>query len=385
MSSGLLATKLYNPPLRASYVPRTRLVERLRAGLAGKLTLLVAPAGFGKTTLLSEAIDRRPVAWVSLNSGDSNATRFWSYVLAALDSLVPGVGNTTRALLDSPRPPASDAILTSLLNALAELHTDATLVLDDYHVIDGMAVHEGVSFLLEHLSPRLHLVIATRADPPLRLARLRARAELTELRASDLRFTEDEATSFLSDVMGLPVSTAESAALERRTEGWIAGLQLAALAMRGHADPAGFIDQFAGSNRFVVDYLAEEVFERQPAHIQTFLLQTSILDRLCGPLCDALLLDVEETRDDGERAYSQVLLEELERGNLFIEPLDDVRRWYRYHQLFAEVLRSRLQHGASGELIATLYARAGRWSEEQAADRRGGSLRAARLRPRPRR
>jgi LuxR family maltose regulon positive regulatory protein len=362
----LLATKLYVPPARPQLVTRPRLLERLDAGLTGKLTLLSAPAGFGKTTLVSAwratASGRAvPFAWVSLDAADSDPLRFWSYVITALDRLQPDSGATALALLQTPQPPPIEAILTPLLNALGTLSTDAVLVLDDYHLIASPAIHTGLAFVLDHLPPLLHLVITTRADPPLPLTRLRARGQLTELRAADLRFTAEETATFLTERIGLPLSEDNIAALEARTEGWIAGLQLAALAMRDHSDLARFIHAFTGSNRFVMDYLAEEVIDRLPHHLQTFVLQTSILDRMCGSLCDALLLGDERGADHGTQAYSQLVLEELERSNLFLLPLDDERQWYRYHHLFAEVLHARLRNGTTASEVTILYQRASTW------------------------
>jgi len=415
----LLATKLYAPPARPDLVARPRLFERLSAGLSGKLTLIAAPAGFGKTTLVSdwlasmrlEARDLRledgkqasslmplapQVAWVSLDARDNEPTRFWSYVSAASNMLVPGSGDATLALLQAPQPPPLEPIVTTLLNGLsAALPRDragnpAVLVLDDYHAIEAPAIHRALATLIEHLPPQLHLLIATRADPPLPLSRLRACRQLSELRAADLRFRVEEATNFLTEVMGLALSEADIRALEARTEGWIAGLQLAALAMRDRSDLAGFISSFTGSNRFVMHYLAEEVFGRQPSHIQTFLLHTAILDRMCGPLCDAILgLIVDErlrTNDEGrtparasvanvnpQRAplvsgpasdsYSQLILDQLERANLFLIPLDDERLWYRYHHLFADVLRARLRSGTTPATLAGLHRRASAWYE----------------------
>src|SRR5262245_61583340 len=299
LSANLLATKLFVPPARANLVVRQRLFERLEAGLQNKLTLVAAPAGFGKTTLLSAwrataAGSALPFGWVSLDSADNDPLRFWSYVITALDTLVPGVGTTALALLQSPQPPPIESVLTSVLNAFSAASAvppvrDIVLVLDDYHVITAPAIHGALAFLLDYLPPQLHLVILRRADPALPLARLRARGAVTELHASDLRFTSDEAAAFLNQVMELSLNAADLAALEARTEGWIAGLQLAALAMRDHQDRSGFIRSFRGSNRYIVDYLAAEVFASQPTHIQTFLLQTAILDRMCGPLCDAVL------------------------------------------------------------------------------------------------
>lgn len=412
----LLNTKLHVPLARPQLVARPRLLAQLDAGLAGKLTLLSAPAGFGKTTLLAEWLasateDQGPraegnpallrpqsavldtrVAWVSLDAADSDPLRFWRYIIAALDMIQPDTGASALALLQSLQPPPIEALLTPLLNSLSALPSDAVLVLDDYHQISTPSIHTALAFLIDHLPPQLHVVIATRADPPLPLARLRARRQLTELRAADLRFTAEEAAAFLTELMALPLSADDIAALEARTEGWIAGLQFAALAMRDRHDLAGFIRAFTGSHRFVVDYLAEEVLARQPAHLQMFLTQTAILDRMCGPLCDAVLgLTPDErptTNDQGHAvasetvvsqdhqlssfvlrpssdSYSQLILDQLERANLFVLPLDDERHWYRYHHLFAEVLRERLTRGATSAAVAALHRRASAWFEEQ--------------------
>jgi LuxR family maltose regulon positive regulatory protein len=420
----LLATKLYTPPARPDLVPRPRLFERLSAGLSGKLTLIAAPAGFGKTTLVSAWIasmaqktgDMRledavlapsrgalwapqapRVVWVSLDALDNDPIRFWSYVSAAFNTLAPGSGDATLALLQAPQPPPIEAIVTTLVNGLsAELSREraeksALLVLDDYHAIEAPAIHRAVATFIDHLPPQLHLLIASRADPPLPLARLRTGRQLTELRAADLRFSVEEAATFLTDVMGLSLSEADIAALEARTEGWIAGLQLAALAMRDRSDLAGFIGAFTGSNRFVMHYLAEEVFARQPSHIQTFLLHTAILDRMCGPLCDAILGLIVDQRpgiDDEDNtqtkasvlsvdrqwespvlgssadSYSQLIFDQLERANLFLIPLDDEQKWYRYHHLFADVLRARLRSGTTPATVAGLHRRASAWYEQ---------------------
>jgi LuxR family maltose regulon positive regulatory protein len=277
----LLLTKLSVPSARPSLVPRLRLSERLQEGLERKLTLVSAPAGFGKSTLLSAWIgelsdDGRPFAWISMDSSDNDPARFWRYFVTAVDQLQPGSGETALALLGSPRAPSMEAALTTLLNELADLPTNAVLVFDDYHLIESQAIHEALAFLLAHLPPRLRLMIATRADPPLPLSKLRVRGELNELRADDLSFRPEEAATFLNQTMGLNLSAENIAELEGRTEGWIAGLQLAALAMRDHADVAGFIASFTGSNRYVVDYLAEEVLGQQTEVLRTFLLQTSI-------------------------------------------------------------------------------------------------------------
>jgi LuxR family transcriptional regulator, maltose regulon positive regulatory protein len=330
MASPLLETKLYLPKLRRGLVPRPRLSERLDRGAETKLTLVSAPAGFGKTTLLTEWLEllKYSAAWVSLDQADNHATSFWSYVVAALQTVEPHIGANAIALLQSPLPAPIEAVLTLLLNELSAISNEVVLVLDDYHVIDARDIHDGMVFLLDHLTPRLHLVIASRADPSLPLARLRARGELVEIRAEDLRFTPDEAATYLTDTMGLDVTPSEVAALEERTEGWIAALQLAALSMQGRDDVAGFIAGFAGDDRYIVDYLVEEVLQRQPESVRSFLQQTSILDRLSGPLCDAV------TGQDSGVGVGKAMLEALERANLFVVALDDHRRWYRYHHLF---------------------------------------------------
>ncbi len=355
MVDQLLTTKLYVPPAHPNLVPRPRLGERLREGTRRNLTLICAPAGFGKTTLLSEwrtmhSDAEYPVAWVSLDEGDDDPARFLSYLVAALQTIEADVGETALASLHSPQPPSIESVLTTLINEVAGISNDFVLVLDDYHVIANEAVHDSISFLLDHLPPQAHLVIASRADPPLPVARLRARGRMTEINAEDLRFTPEEAAAFLEDVMGLSLSTREVEALEERTEGWIAGLQLAALSMRGREDISGFIAALRGTNRYVLDYLAEEVLPRQPDDVQNFLLHTSVLGRLSGPLCDAVVASAE----------SQAMLLRLERANLFLVPLDDERRWYRYHHLFAEVLRSHLQQ-AHPERMSELHRRAGDW------------------------
>ena len=357
MASPILATKLYIPPPRPSIVPRPRLVERLNQGLAAgrKLTLISASAGFGKTTLVSEWIAScgRPVAWLSLDEGDSDPVRFISYLVAALQTIKAGIGEGLLAILQSPQPPSTESILTALLNEITTIPDNFILVLDDYHVIDSKPVDHALTFLLDHLPPQMHLVIATREDPALPLARLRARGQLTELRAADLRFTPAEAAEFLNRMMGLNLRDADIAALEARTEGWIAGLQLAALSMQGRSDTAGFIQAFTGSHRFVLDYLVGEVLERQPERVRNFLLQTAILDRLSGSLCDAV------TAQDGGKE----MLETLERDNLFVIPLDDQRQWYRYHHLFADVLQAHLME-AQPEQVSSLHQRASAWYEQ---------------------
>src|SRR5215207_6391928 len=353
----LLSTKLSLPSARSSLVARPRLSERLEEGLGRKLTLVSAPAGFGKTTLLSMWLaasygSGRSVAWLSLDPADNDSALFWRYFVTAVDQLRPGSGETALALLGAPQAPPIEAILTTLLNELAGLPTDAVLVLDDYHLIESATIHEALAFLIDHLPPRMHLIITTRADPPLPLPRLRAHGELNELRADDLRFTPEEAATFLNQVMGLELKADDIAELEGRTEGWIAGLQMAALAMRDHTDVPGFIAAFTGSNRYVVDYLAEEVLARQPEELRTFLLRISILDRMCAPLCNAVA-----GHTDG-----QTMLERLEHANLFLVPLDDERQWYRYHHLFADVLRQRLSQ-TQADLVLELHRRASTWLE----------------------
>ncbi len=361
MPIALLETKLYVPRSRRGLVLRPRLSERLDRGTASKLVLVSAPAGFGKTTLLTEWLAARPAAladerlaaWLSLDRGDNDPASFWAYVIAALRTVASGVGESALSLLDAPQPPPIETVLTTLLNDLGAVAGEIVLVLDDYHVIDAREVQDGMAFLLDHLPPRLHVVIASRADPALPLARMRARGELAEIRAAELRFTADEAAAYLNEMMGLQLTARDVAALEGRTEGWIAALQLAALSMQGRDDVAGFIAGFAGDDRYVVDYLAEEVLARQPDRVQAFLLQTSILGRLSGPLCDAV------TGQGGGKA----MLEALDRGNLFLVSLDDRRRWYRYHHLFADVLQARLLDEQPGQ-VPDLHRRASEWYEQ---------------------
>jgi LuxR family maltose regulon positive regulatory protein len=364
----LLQTKLYVPSVWPELVSRPRLMARLDAGLGRRLTLVSAPAGFGKTTLLSEwvACCDCPVAWFSLDESDNDPTRFLAYLATAL-SRVEGVkatiGGAALGMLQSPRPPPAEAVLTPLINEIAALPHKILLVLDDYHLIEAQAVHDALTFLLAHLSPHtssggqcqgLHLVIASREDLQLPLARLRARGQLTELRAADLRFTSSEAAEFLNRAMGLGLSAEDIAALEARTEGWIAGLQLAAISLQGRKNVTAFIQSFTGSHRFVLDYLIEEVLELQSESVQDFLLQTVVLDRLTGDLCDALT-----GRDDG-----RATLEGLERANLFLVPLDEERRWYRYHRLFADLLRQRLRR-RHPDWVPTSHLRASRWYEKE--------------------
>jgi LuxR family maltose regulon positive regulatory protein len=362
----LLSTKLHRPLLRAQLVLRPRLLERLAQGIAGPLTIIAAPAGFGKTTLLSSWLEHASLrsTWLSLEQDDDELTRFWSYVFAAFSRVYPGSEASALALLQgtAPQPdpqelPPIETVLTALINGLAALSDEVALILDDYHVITEPSIHRSLTYLVEHLPPRLHLVISTRADPPLPLARLRTRGHLTEIRSVDLRFTSEETSSFLVSTLGLHLSGDDIAALEARTEGWIAGLQLAGLSMRGRRDIPAFLQAFTGSQRYIIDYLTEEVLARQSPFVQTFLLQTSILERLSGSLCEAVL-----GKDDRE-ASGQAMLELLEQANLFLVPLDDERRWYRYHQLFAEALRHLLQR-AHPALLPELHRRASAWYEK---------------------
>lgn len=372
MSTPILATKLYIPQPRPKIVLRPRLIERLNQGLSSGrtpgVTLISAPAGFGKTTLVSEWVAGcdHPVAWLSLDEGDSDVARFLIYLVSALQTIAANIGTGILNALQSPQPPPTESILTALINEITTIPHDFIFVLDDYHIINAQSVDQALTFLLNHLPPQMHLVIATREDPNLPLARLRARGQLTELRAADLRFTPSEAADFLQQAMGLHLLAENVAALETRTEGWIAGLQLAAISMQGHADISSFIQSFTGSHHFVLDYLLEEVLQQQPEKIQTFLLRTSILERLCGPLCDAVLQD--------RSACGQETLEYLERSNLFINPLDNERHWYRYHHLFGDLLRQRLRQsaasstGTENESLAEYHIRASQWYENNDLD-----------------
>jgi LuxR family maltose regulon positive regulatory protein len=331
--------------------------ELLAEGMSRKLTLISAPAGFGKTTLLSEwrmihLGSDYLLAWVSLEEADNDPSRFLSYLIAALQAVEADTGEAILNSLRSPQPPPFESVLTALINEIAAIPKDFALVLDDYHVIANEAVQDAITFLVDHLPPQAHLVIASRADPPLPLARLRARGLMIEIRADDLRFTPEEAGAFLRGVMGLDLPEESVATLEERTEGWIAGLQLAALSVRGREDVSGFVAALKGSSRYVLDYLAEEVLRRQPEDAKTFLLQTSILDRLSGPLCGAV----------ADRTDGQEMLEMLERANLFTIPLDEERRWYRYHHLFSEFLRARL-HQTHPDQEPELHRRASSWYE----------------------
>lgn len=354
-ASLLLTAKLAFPAVRAPLVPRPRLTDRLKLQAAQPFLLAVAPAGWGKTSLIrawvaQQAAEDHAFAWISLDPGDNDPTRFLLYLTAALDRAHPGLGDEAACLLLSPQPAPPEVVLTLLLNAISALERPLTLVLDDYHLIEAAPVHAALAFLIEHLPPTLHLALASRTDPPLPLSRLRARGQLLEIRADDLRFTPVEAETFLNRVMGLRLDADSAARLAAKTEGWIAGLQLAALSLQGQEDPTEFVASFTGSHRYIVDYLFEEVLARQSADVQRFLMETSILNRLCGPLCDALQ----------GHSGGQAMLERLEANNLFLAALDEERRWYRYHPLLADALRARLaQEGA--ERVAELHGHAAAW------------------------
>jgi LuxR family maltose regulon positive regulatory protein len=350
----LLATKLHIPRTRPGFVARPRLADYLAQAQGSELTLVCAPAGFGKTALLADWARRsqRPVAWLSLDEGDNDPARFWRHVATALDTVRPGVARHVAVLLGGLQATSFEAV-AALVNELAGVTEEVVLVLDDYHLVQAPQVHRSVEFLLAHLPASLRLVMASRADPSLPLARLRARGQLAELRAADLRFTPQEAAELLHAAVGPELPEAAVAALVERTEGWVAGLQLAALSLQGHGDIAAFVEGFSGSHRFVLDYLAEEVLDRQPEPLREFLLATSVLERLSGPLCQAVT----------GRADSQALLEQAERANLFLVPLDEVRRWWRYHQLFADLLRARLAR-EQPERVPELHRAAAAWSEQ---------------------
>jgi LuxR family maltose regulon positive regulatory protein len=352
----LLATKLHMPRPSARLVHRSLLDERLAEGMTGALTLISAPAGFGKTTLLSDYLTRSatPVAWLSLEREDNDLVGFLTYVIAAFRTLDQEIGRTSLALLQSSTSATVEPMLALLINDLVSVKLPSfVLVLDDYHVIEDPAIHHALTFLVEHLPAQMHLIIAARADPPLPLARLRGRGQLCEVRAADLRFAVGEVEAYIHWVIHLDLSAGEVAMLQDRTEGWIAGIQLAALSLRGRTDVSTFLADFSGSHRFVLDYLSEEVFLQQSVAVQSFLLYTCILERLSGPLCDAVT----------EKAGGQAMLEAVEHANLFVVSLDDERGWYRYHHLFAEVLRGRLQQ-TQPELIPALHRRASRWYEQ---------------------
>jgi LuxR family maltose regulon positive regulatory protein len=359
----LLSTKFAPPRLGSHFVPRKALLARLDSGLEQKLSLISTPAGFGKTTLVSDWLDHLdlPAAWLSLDEDDNDFARFWIYFTFALQTIQPEVGAEVLALLQSSPLPHSHTLLTLLINELAAISEQFILVLDDYHNIETKAIDQALTYFIEHIPPRMHLVMTSRVDPNLSLSRLRAQGQLNELRSTDLRFSQAETARFLEQMTGLNLTVAEVAALDRRTEGWIAGLQMAALSLqqRGAAAVGQFIEEFSGSHRYIMDYLVDEVLHGQPAEVQTFLLSTSILDQLCAPLCDAILpaseIPIASTAQD--------LLAHLEHANLFVTPLDDQRHWYRYHPLFASLLRQRLNQ-AYPDRVTGLHLSASQWYEQ---------------------
>ncbi len=356
----LLRSKLFVQPVRSDQITRHRLIELLNGGLDKTLLLVSAPAGYGKTTLLSNWLRETEIssAWLSLDKKDNDPVHFLHYFLGALQQIVPTIRLDLLDMLQGIQPPPYEALMSLVINDIDKNSTPCVLVLDDFHVIEAQPILEMLVFLLDHMPPALHLVLLSRTDPPLPLSRLRVRNQLLNIRADQLRFTQDEIALFLNDLMGLELSTPDIAAMERRTEGWIAGLQLAALSMQGCKDRHGFVSAFTGSHYYIMDYLAEEVLRLQPDKVSIFLLQTSILERMCAPLCDAL---VEENTI--EAVDSQVMLESLEQLNLFVIPLDNERRWYRYHHLFSDVLNRRLEHLYSHQL-PELHRRASQWYEQ---------------------
>ncbi len=382
MTIPIISTKLHIPRQPAYLVPREYLVNKLEAGRQGKLILVSAPAGFGKTSLIAEwaqrCTDECLVSWVHLDQNDNDLNRFLSYIIAALQSHQQEIGEAALFGMGSTPPAPNENILTSLVNDLDSLDGDLILILDDYHRVNIPEIHDGVSFLIEHLPAHVVIVLATRADPPLALHKLRAQGELTEIRAVDLRFSLKDTEALFESALNRKIDDQDIKALDKRVEGWVAGLQMVALSMQNREDTHEFVESFSGSHRFIMDYLSEEIFNNQPKQIQEFLLLTSVLDRLCGPLCDAILIDgIRETGSQGDAypleehggiSQSKDLLEELERSNLFLQPLDDEKRWYRYHHLFAELLQQRLRQ-TWPEKIPGLLARAARWfAEEQFYD-----------------
>ena len=350
-----LRTKLYVPPLQSTWISRPRLLHRLNEGFKRKFTLISAPAGFGKTTLLVEWLHQKkiPAAWFSIDQKDNDPANFLTYVIAGLQTLETGIGKAALTLLQAPQPPHFESILINLMNDISNISKDATLVLDDYHAVDARPIHNITAFLLDHLPERLHLVMATRSDPPLLLARLRSQNQMMELRAVDLSFTTEEIGDLFTQSLKLQLSSDDIHMLETRTEGWIAGLQLAALSLQGRKDPSSFLNAFRGDHRYIADYLTEEVLNRQSKPLRDFLLQTSMLERLCDSLCDAVT---------GQQNSRQIL-NTLERANMFVVSLDEERRWYRYHHLFADLLAQQLR-SKQGDLLAELHRRASQWFAE---------------------
>lgn len=363
-SPTILTTKLFIPPALLAVLPRPDLLERLDRGRKVPLTLLSAPPGYGKTTLLSLWAANHPgsVAWLTLDEGDNDPARFFQHLLASIQTVEPQIGSGITLRIERGKPAPAELILAPVLNQLASCELDLSLVLDDYHVIEATPIHAALTYLLEHAPPNLHLVIATRSDPPLPLALMRGRGQLVELRAVELAFTAQETSNFLQNVVGLELSPSDIATLTRRTEGWPAGLRMAALSLMDHSDPATFVRMFGADDRHVVDYLVDEVLAHLPLEVNRFLLDTSILERICGPLSEALM-------DEPVRVNGQEMLERLEAANLFLLPLDDKRYWYRYHRLLADVLRERLRK-SEPERLLTLHRRASSWYTSSGGDER---------------
>ncbi|MGD8517926.1 MAG: AAA family ATPase, partial [Anaerolineae bacterium] len=381
MSVPLLTTKLYIPPRRPGLVLRPRLLERLDEALhlRQKLTLVSAKAGAGKTTLVSEWLhqQQRSPAWLSLDANDSEPQRFARYLVAALNEVDITLDRNLAGQWQTPERPSAESLVVELINDVVANLPPFVLVLDDYHLVQDEWPHQAVEFLIENQPPTMHLIIITRVDPPLPLARFRGRGQITEIRDQDLRFTAGEASQFLNDVMGLALSARAVTSLEQRTEGWIAGLQMAALSMRGHRQDdarAAFIEAFRGTNRYILDYLMEEVLDQQSPAVHDFLIETSILERMCAALCDDVRFGPRAQKDGGVEAKeqhseaaardSQAILAHLERTNLFVQPLDNERRWYRYHHLFADLLRSTLGQRRSEQEIRELHRRASQWHQQ---------------------
>ena len=382
MSIPLLTTKLYIPSQRPNLVPRPRLVARLGEIQRSRhcLTLVSAKAGSGKTTAVSEWLHQQeqPAAWLSLDANDNDPRRFCTYLVAALEKLEIKIDQAVLGRFDTPQMPEAEDLVAELINNAAASSICFVLVLDDYHLIQNDWIHQAVGFLIENQPPEMQLVLITRVDPPLPLARLRGRGQMTEIRDHDLRFTKEETTQFLNESMALDLPADAVSTLEGRTEGWIAGLQMAAISMWGRrqdGDLGAFVEAFGGTNRYILDYLMEEVLNQQAPAIQSFLIETSILDRMCGALCDAVRFDRPETpggspptavqRGQGESHEGQATLSHLERTNLFVIPLDDERKWFRYHHLFADQLQSTLRQRRSAEEIRELHRRAGRWHQSE--------------------
>jgi LuxR family maltose regulon positive regulatory protein len=356
MKTDLIASKLYFPPRRLDLVQRPHLIESLDTGLSGKLTLVSAPAGFGKTTVVSEWIRERghPTAWLSLDKNDNDVSRFLIYLIAALQRINPEIGLDVQAALEESVSPHFEILLTRLIGETERLPHKSIIVLDDYHLIYSKPVHDVINFMIEYLPPTTHLVITGRTDPPLPISRLRVQGEVNEVRTPKLRFTKKEVATFLNDLMGFDLSSDSIAAMEARTEGWIASLKLAALSMQGRHDWPEFITEFSGSHRFVIDYLVDEVMARQPEEVQTFLRRTSILERFCAPLCEYVIGGSEDID----------IIDYLDRSNLFLIPLDDHREWYRYHHLFADFLSQRLRE-LERDKIPELHRRASEWYQHE--------------------